>query len=465
MLTSFKEGTEMNIDYKLADANEILTDLYRDNRERLFSSSPGFVNELRDKALKAFAKTRLPGTRSEEYKYMNIEKLLNKDIRHALHPKSIEFDIDEIFTCDIPELDTRAILVLNGFYLSQGELLTRMENGVVVGSLKAAMVEYPELVEKHFAKYASFQKDALCSLNTAFAQDGVFLFVPENTKVEQPLQIIHLLLSDEPLMVQHRNLFILEKNAEAQVLICDHTLSADEYITNSVTEIFTGINAKMDFTRIQNEHNNSIQLTNTFIHQERDSRTDSNYITLHGGAVRNNLRVFMNGENCENNAVGLFLADQQQHIDNFTYVNHLKPHCLSNQLFKGILDENATGAFNGRIHVWPDAQKTLAYQKNNNILLTDTATMNSKPQLEIYADDVKCSHGATVGQLDRDALFYLRSRGIPEKESLHLLMYAFADEVLSRIRIPALRERITELVDKRLRGELSRCNNCKMKCR
>lgn len=173
----------------------------------------------------------------------------------------------------------------------------------------------------------------------------------------------------------------------------------------------------------------------------------------------------MNDENCENNAIGLFLADQDQHVDNFTYINHAKPNCLSNQLYKGILDENARGAFTGRIHVWPDAQKTVAYQKNNNILLTDTAKISTKPQLEIYADDVKCSHGATVGQLDDEALFYLRSRGIPEKESLHLLMYAFAHEVITAIKLPALRSRINDLVDKRLRGELSRCNNCKMNCR
>ncbi len=455
----------MNIDYKLADVNEIFVDLYRENRNLIFSSTPAFVNEIRDKALESFSKLKLPGRKSEEYKYLNIEKLLNKDISHALQPKKIEFDIEDIFTCDIPELDTRAILVLNGFFLNQGEELTKLENGVILGSLKAAMRQYPELVQKHYARYAGIEQDSLVALNTAFAQDGVFLYVPENIRVEKPLQIIHLLLSNENQMVQHRNLFILEKNAEAKVLICDHTLSTDEFITNSVSEIYTAQNASFDFTRVQNEHNNSTQLTNTYVHQEKDSRADSNFITLHGGVVRNNMRVFLNDENCENNALGLFLADQNQHVDNFTYVNHLKPNCLSNQLYKGILDDKATGAFNGRIHVWQDAQKTLAYQKNNNILLTDDATMNSKPQLEIYADDVKCSHGATVGQLDEDALFYLRSRGIPEKESRHLMMYAFADEVLSHIKIPALRERITELVDKRLRGELSRCNNCKMKCR
>lgn len=455
----------MDIDYKLADVNEILAGIYQDNRNVIFSSGPDFVNKIRDKALKAFRKTRLPGRKSEDYKYLNIEKLLDKDIKHGLKPKSIEFEIEDIFTCDIPDLNTRSLLVLNGFYFPQGEMLTHMENGVIVGSLRAAMSEYPELVKKHFAKYANFDNESLTALNTAFAQDGVFLYVPENTKIEKPLQIIHLLLSDEDLMVQHRNLFILEKNAEAQVLVCDHTLCTEEFITNSVTEVYAGQNASIEITRVQNEHNDAVQLTNTYVHQEQDSRADAKYITLHGGVVRNNLRVDMDGENCENNALGLFLADQEQHVDNFTYVNHLKPNCLSNQLYKGILDDSATGAFNGRIHVWQDAQKTLAYQKNNNILLTDTATMNSKPQLEIYADDVKCSHGATVGQLDNDALFYLRSRGIPEKESRHLLMYAFAHEVLVKIKLPALRERITELVDKRLRGELSRCNNCKMQCR
>lgn len=455
----------MEVDYKLADVNEILADLYRNNRELIFSSSPDFVNDIRDKALESFKRLRLPGKKSEDYKYIDIEKLLNRDIKHGLNPKSIEFEVEDIFTCDIPDLNTDTLLVLNGFFLNQGEKLMKMENGVIMGSLSAAMNEYPDLVKKHYSRYAKFDNESLTALNTAFAQDGVFLYVPENTVVEKPLQIIHLLLSDEDMMVQHRNLFILEKNSEAKVLVCDHTLCKEEFITNSVTEIYTGPNAKIDVTRVQNEHNNAVQLTNTYVNQERYSRSDSTYITLHGGVVRNNLRVFMNDEYCENNAVGLFLADQHQHVDNFTYVNHLKPNCVSNQLFKGILDDNATGAFNGRIHVWPDAQKTLAYQKNNNILLTDTATMNSKPQLEIYADDVKCSHGATVGQLDNDALFYLRSRGIPQKESRHLMMYAFAWEVLSHIKMPALMERITDLVDKRLRGELSRCNNCKMQCR
>ena len=302
------------------------------------------------------------------------------------------------------------------------------------------------------------------SLNTAFSQDGIFLYIPENQRLERPIQIVHLLLSDKNQMVHHRNLFVAERNAGAQVIICDHTLSPHMYLTNSVTEVFAGENSDLDILRLQNEHNNSCQVTNTWIRQARDSRCQHGTVTLHGGMVRNNLHVRMEGEGAETNALGLFLIDKMQHVDSFTVIEHASPHCTSNQHYKGVLDDDSTGAFNGKIHVYPDAQKTMAYQTNNNILLTDTAKMSSKPQLEIFADDVRCSHGATVGQLDENAMFYLQSRGISRNESRLMLMYAFADEVISRIRQPALQQRISDLVSKRLRGELSRCNNCAMHC-
>jgi Fe-S cluster assembly protein SufD len=234
--------------------------------------------------------------------------------------------------------------------------------------------------------------------------------------------------------------------------------------TNSLTEIYAGRNARIDFSRMQNENSFSSQIAHTFIHQEENSVVTSNTISLHGGLIRNNFFVRLDGYGCESNLYGLFLGDDNQHIANFTLVNHAMPHCTSSQLFKGILDDKATGAFNGKIFVSKDAQKTQAYQKNNNLLLSPDARMNTKPHLEIYADDVKCSHGATIGRLDYDALFYLRSRGIGEKEARQLLMYAFADEIISKIQIGLLRDRISELVDKRLRGELARCNNCNVRC-
>ncbi|MCF8380360.1 MAG: Fe-S cluster assembly protein SufD [Bacteroidales bacterium] len=455
----------MNIEYKLADVTESFVSLFEANRNILLAENNEHLNSIRREAVTSLAKLKIPGKKSENYKYTAIGDLLFEEMNHVFSPKKIEFNIEDIFSCDIPEIDTQAILVLNGFFLNQGEEITKLENGVIIGSLRAAMKSYPDLVYKHFAQYSDYKNDPIAALNTAFAQDGVFLYVPKNVKHEKSIQIIHLLLSEEDQMVQHRNLFILEEGAEANVVICDHSLSIQKFITNSVTEVFADKNSNFNITRVQNEHDKSVQITNSFIQQEQDSTVTSNTISLHGGVIRNNIKVNLNGENCENNSLGLFLADKEQHIDNSIYINHLKPNCTSNQLYKGILDENARGAFAGRIHVWPDAQKTMAYQKNNNILLSDDAKMNSKPQLEIYADDVKCSHGATVGQLDEEALFYMRSRGINERESRLLLMYAFAHEVISEIKLPALRERIDELVEKRLRGELSRCNNCKMNCR
>ncbi len=454
----------MNVDFKIADTANIYASLFTENQEEIFASSPEFINRTRLEAFNVFKKLRFPGKKDENYKYTWLEEVFKKDFIHLFHPKNIEFQIDDIFKCDVPNLNTESILVLNGFFFNPYRSLITLPNGVVYGSLSAAGREYPELFKKHYAKYANFNNNSIVALNTIFAQDGVFLYIPEGKILKKPLQIIHLLLSDQPQMINHRNLFIIEKNAQANVLICDHTLSPYSFLTNSVTEIYADSDAVLDITRVQNEHNQSFQITNTHIHQLSHSKVFTNYITLHGGLIRNNLTVNLDGQYAENNSSGLYLADKTQHVDNFININHIQPHSYSNQLFKGILDDSATGAFNGRINVWKDAQKTLAYQKNNNILLTDSAKMYVKPQLEIYADDVRCSHGATIGQLNSDALFYLRSRGISKKESRHLLMFAFALEVLSLIKIPALKERMTELVEKRLRGELSRCNYCKMKC-
>jgi Fe-S cluster assembly protein SufD len=276
--------------------------------------------------------------------------------------------------------------------------------------------------------------------------------------------VVDLVDSKEDTFNQHRNLIIVEDNAEFTLIICDHTLSPQKFLTNAVTEIHVGENSHFDIIRVQNEHNNACKITHTFIHQEKNSYTSSNNITLHGGLVRNSTYHYLGGEGAECNSYGLYLSDKWQHVDNFVNVEHAVPNCTSNQLFKGVLDEMATGAFNGRIFVAPDAQGTLAYQKNNNILLTDDAKMDTKPQLEIYADDVKCSHGATVGQLDDNALFYMQSRGIDKRQARLMLMFGFAHEVIQNIKVEPLRERMDNLVMQRLKGELSRCASCMVKC-
>ncbi len=440
-------------------------DLYQQHRKEISNGEPGFLKNIREEAIRAFERTGFPRKKTEMYKYTHLEPVFAGELAFDFFPRKISFDDQELFRCDVPMLDSHVLTVLNGFFYNpKGPALYELENGVIYGSLKEAAHTYPDLVSKYMARSATLKDETFVALNTAFSQDGVFLYVPEGKVLPKPIQIIHLLLSDKNQMVQHRNLFVLEKNASAQVIICDHTLSPHMFLTNSVTEAFVDDNGDLDLLRLQNEHNHSCQVTNTWIRQTRDSRCQHSTVTLHGGMVRNNLHVNLEGEGAETSALGLFLTDKNQHVDSFTVINHTRPHCTSNQYYKGVLDDTSTGAFNGKIHVYPDAQKTEAFQSNNNILLTDSAKMNTKPQLEIYADDVRCSHGATVGQLDENAMFYLQSRGISRQVTRLLLMNAFANDVISRIKHPALQERISDLVSKRLRGELSRCNNCAMHC-
>lgn len=451
---------------KQTSTAEKYIELFRQNKGLIINGDPDFLSDLREEAIEVFEKTGFPKKRQEDYKYSHLEPVFDGELSFQFSPRDISFDNQELFRCDVPMLDSHVLTVLNGFFYNpEGPSLFELENGIIYGSLKEAIIRHPELVSRYLGQNASMEKEAFVSLNTAFSQDGIFLYVPEGTKLEKPIQIINLLLSDKNQMVHHRNLIAVGKNASAEVIICDHTLSPHLFLTNSVTEAFVGDNSDFDLLRLQNEHNNSCQVTNTWISQEASSRCQHGTITLHGGLVRNNLHVNMCGSGAETSALGLSLEDKSQHIDNFTVIEHKAPHCRSDQYYKGVLDDTSTGAFNGKIHVHPDAQKTEAFQTNNNILLSDTAKMHTKPQLEIYADDVKCSHGATVGQLDNDALFYLQSRGIPRDESRLMLMDAFAHDVISRIKQSSLQERISDLVGKRLRGELSRCNNCAMNCK
>lgn len=444
--------------------NQDYIELFKENSNILEKSSPSFMKEIRQDAMDAFSRTGIPGKKNELYKYTSLQKLFEPNYSMLFQPSKVDFKIEDIFSCDVPNLKTSLEIILNGFYHKEESSLRKLENGIIIGSLAQALKEYPDLVKKYFNKTTIGVGDGLVSLNTAFALDGLFIYIPSGKSLDEALQVVNLPMTALDTMLHYRNLFILEDNASAEVIVCDHTLSPFRFLTNSVTEIYAGPGAKFNYSRVQNEHLNSNLITNHFIHQEKDSSVKSTTITLHGGTIRNNTHVLLNDEGCDSQIYGLSVSDRNQHIDNYVNIDHAKPNCTSTQLFKGILDEQATGAFNGRILVRPDAQKTLAYQTNNTILMSDEAKMNTKPQLEIYADDVRCSHGATTGQLDENALFYMQSRGIPRREARLLMLYAFAHEVIDKIEVIPLRDRINDLVNKRLRGELSRCNNCSMAC-
>jgi len=441
-----------------------LVNIYLKNLNLISGGSADLLNQHRDEAIQLFKQLGIPSQKNEKYKYSKIEPLFAHNYKNHFAPKRITFNIDDIFRCDIPEIDTHIALVLNGFYLPGAGKLTTLPNGIVYGSLAEAAIKLPNLVKDRYNALAENKSDGLVALNTAFAQDGAFIYIPRNMAESKPIQIINLLLSDENQMVQYRNLIVVEEGAQANVLICNHTLSPNQFLSNVVSEIFVGSNAQLELVMMQNEHNDSALLTHTFVHQQRDSRLVTNTLSLHGGFIRNNLAVTLTGEGADAQLYGLYLTDRTQHTDNSTFIDHAVPNCTSNELYKGILDDQATGAFNGKIMVRRDAQKTQAYQANNSLLLTADAHMKTKPQLEIYADDVKCSHGATIGQLDNEALFYMRARGIGERDAKLLLMFGFVHEVIKQISIHSLRERIDDMVNKRLHGELTRCHCCPMHC-
>lgn len=447
---------------KLESLQHELIELYKNNTREISIQDTPLMLHHRNQAFKNFQQLGIPTRKTEAYKYTNLEQyLIGEEYDYELAPMNFEANLDDIFHCDIPELATHIALVLNGFYYKHNRAVNLPE-GVILCGLAEAAKKYPELIDKHYGKYANTSSESLTALSGMFAQDGIFLYIPKNKIIETPIQIINVGYSFKNLRINRRNLIIAEENSQVSVLFCDHTLCGKSFITNSLTEIYAGPNARIEFNRMQNQNSHSSHISNTYIHQEAASQVTSNTLSLHGGMIRNNIYVKLDGEHASNNTYGLFLADGNQHMSTFTDIHHAKPHCTSTQLVKGILDANATGSFNGRIMVDKGAIKTEAYQRNNNILISPNARMNTKPQLVIYNDDVKCSHGATIGQMDENALFYLRTRGIGYNEARHLLMYAFANEVISAIKLDALRERSIDMVDRRLNGELGACENCKM---
>jgi Fe-S cluster assembly protein SufD len=319
-------------------------------------------------------------------------------------------------------------------------------------------------VADYYNRLAGADGDAITDLNTMLAQDGLLIYIPKNTVLEKAVQVINILRSDVDLMVNRRVLIVAEEGAEVKLLFCDHAADDRQFLTTQVIEVFAGANAKVDLYCLEETHAKNVRLSNVYVRQERDSRVRHNVITLHNGTTRNKLDLVLAGEGAECQLGGCVIADKQQHVDNNTLVVHEAPHCTSNELYKYVLDDQATGAFAGRVYVAPGAQKTASQMTNQNLTATREARMYTQPMLEIYADDVKCAHGSTVGQLSDAALFYMRQRGIPEKEARTLLQVAFIREVVDQMSLVPLRDRLHHLIDKRFRGELNKCEGCKL-CR
>ena len=447
-------------------------DLYKQARQMICEHSSDVMNAVRDEAFERFAATGFPSKKVERYKYTDIQKLFEPDYGLNLNRLQIPVDPYEAFRCDVPNLSTSLYFVVNDmFYRGEkvevrGERIAtanpKLPEGVIIGSLKELSSHLSPLTSPLYNQLAGKANDATTDLNTMLAQDGLYVYVPKNVKVDRAIQVINILRSDVDLMVNRRVLIVLEEGAEIKMLFCDHAADDKNFLATQVIECFVGENASLDLYCLEETHHKNVRVSNVYIDQQANSRVNHNVITLHNGITRNRLDLTFSGEGAECQCYGCVIADKQQHVDNNTLIVHKVPHCTSNELYKYVLDDKAVGAFAGRVLVEHGAQQTTSQMTNQNLTATKEARMYTQPMLEIYADDVKCAHGSTVGQLNDAALFYMRQRGIPLKEAKVLLQNAFINEVIDHMQLEPLRDRLHYLVEKRFRGELNKCTGCKL---
>lgn len=431
-----------------------------DLKEKLVSSFLAFedtvdldspVHELRSEAIKKFEDEGFPNKKQEAWKYTSLNALQKVDF--SLFPKVGALEYKEVKSYFLHEIDSYKIVFIDGVYSSY--LSETTHEGMDICLMSAALTKptYKEVIDRYFNK--AVQDESLTHLNTAFSKEGAYIYIPKGKAPKKPIQIMHFSTGSEAAqMLQPRNLIVLEEGAEAQIIERHQNLTENEVFTNVVTEIFVGERANLDYYKVQNDKENASLVDNTYIDQKANSIASVHTFSFGGKLTRNNLNFYQDGSHIDSVLKGITLLGEKQHVDHYTLVHHAQPNCESHQDYKGIYGENSTGVFNGKIIVDQIAQKTNAFQQNNNILISDKATINTKPQLEIFADDVRCSHGCTIGQLDEDALFYMQSRGIAKKEATALLMYAFANNVLESVRLGALKNRINGIIAEKLGVEL-----------
>ena len=428
--------------------------------------SSDVMNAVRDEAFEHFKAQGFPSKKVERYKYTDMQKLFAPDFGLNLQRLEIPVDPYQAFRCDVPNLSTSLYFVVNDMFYRDEKPKGHLPEGVIIGSL----CDSPELIAKYYSKLAKTGDDAITALNTMLSQDGMLVYVPKNVKVDRAIQVINILKATpqnaqrqvSDMMVNRRVLIVLEEGAEIKMLFCDHAADDRHFLATQVIEACVGENASLDLYCLEETHHKNIRVSNVYIDQQANSRVNHNVITLHNGVTRNKLDLTFSGEGAECQCYGCVIADKQQHVDNNTLITHRVPHCTSNELYKYVLDDHAVGAFAGRVLVEHGAQKTASQMTNQNLTATREARMFTQPMLEIYADDVKCAHGSTVGQLNDAALFYMRQRGISLEEAKTLLQNAFINEVIDKMQLEPLRDRLHYLVEKRFRGELNKCEGCKL---
>jgi Fe-S cluster assembly protein SufD len=427
-------------------------------KEKLLSSFMAFeeridvhseLHDVRTAAIKNFENKGFPTKKEESWKYTSLNAILKNDF--SVFPKTentIQYsDVKKYF---LHEIDTYKVVFVDGVFSSH--LSSTTHDGIDVCLMSSALnkPKYKMVIDNYFNKVAS-KEESLTSLNTAFANEGAYINIPKSKVADKPIEIMYFSTGSETaLLVQPRNLVIVGENSHVQIIERHQSLNENPVLTNSVTEIFAQKRAIVDFYKIQNDNLEANLIDNTYVSQKQESHVSVHTFSFGGNLTRNNLNFYHFGERLTSTLNGITIIGGNQHVDHYTLVNHATPNCESFQDYKGIFTDRSTGVFNGKVYVEREAQKTNAFQKSNNILLSDKATINAKPQLEIFADDVKCSHGCTIGQLDETAMFYMQQRGIPKKEAKALLMYAFSNAVIENIKIPELKQRITTIIANKL---------------
>lgn len=435
-------------------------DLYRGHKELFDNGSAAALNAWRDEALRHLENGALPQKGSENFEHTDLEALLAPD--YGLNPARVPIDVDPAatFRCEVPHLSTVLFMNLNDLPAESDTARRGLPEGVIAGSLRQAAIDHPELVAAYYNRLAA-PGNMLAQLDTLLAQDGFFLYVPDGVKVEKPIQLVNILNNGMPLMAVRRVLIVMGKGAEAKLLSCDHTQRQDiDFAALQTVEIFAGEDSKLDFYELEESTERTTRLSTLYLRQEARSNVMIDGITLFNGTTRNEYYCDFAGKGAELHLLGMAIEDRRRRADNLTVIRHDVPECRSNELFKYVVDDDATGVFSGRIYVKEGATQTGAYQANRNIVGAKTARMFSKPQLEIYNDDVKCSHGCATGRLDEMQLFYMRTRGLSEQTARLLLKQAFMADVIDGVRLETLRDRLHHLVERRFSGLDSACAAC-----
>lgn len=436
-------------------------DLYAHARAVIFQHGSPVMNGVRDAAFEDFKRLGFPSRKVERYRYTDMAVLFAPNYGLNLNRLDIPVKPNEAFKCSVPNLSTSLYFIVNDAFNAKALPKATLPEGVIVDSLRRVADLNPTLVGKYYGQLAETKDDAVTALNTMLAQDGLFIYVPKGVKIDRAVQVVNLLRSDVDLMVNRRVLIVLDEGAEAKFLFCDHTMDDRRFLATQVIEAYVGENASLDLYCMEETHGRNTRVSNVCVEQQANSRFNHNVLTLHNGITRNQLNLAFRGEGASCCCNGCVIADKKQHVDNNTFIRHAVPHCESRELYKYVLDDQATGAFAGRVLVEKGAQKTNSEMRNQNLCTTKQARMRTQPELEIYADDVKCGHGATVGQLNDQAMFYMRQRGISEQEAKLLLEFAFINEVVDSMQLEPLKDRLHYLVEKRFRGELDKCAGCR----